>query len=139
MIIVDFLYCRSFHYSLSPNFCLFSILNLIFIAVVFITIIIIILLLVSRSLSLSLSLSLSHSLYHNSDLCIEYNNWVPWIDPTASINTSSKRKYRRRYIDDFKLPLIKNLHYMREENKLNRVKFIVIFPKRYDNIIYIHI
>ena len=54
--------------------------------------------------------------HDNSYLSMEYNNLVPLIDLTVSINTSSRRKYRKRYIDNFNLQ--KNLHYMREANKL---------------------
>ena len=48
-------------------------------------------------------------------LSMEYNNRVPLIDLTVSINTSSRTKYRKRYIDNFNLLLMKNFHCMREE------------------------
>jgi hypothetical protein len=75
--------------------------------------------------------------HDNSYLSIEYNNLFPWIELTVSINTSSRRKYRKRYIDNFYLPLIKNLHCMREESKLNpgttyRILHRMLILKRYD-------
>ena len=56
--------------------------------------------------------------HDNSYLSMEYNNGVPLIDHTMSINTSSRRKYRKRYIDNFNLLMKKNSHYKREVNKL---------------------
>ena len=47
--------------------------------------------------------------HDNSYLSIEYNNWVPLIDLTVSINTSSRRTYRKRYnfnIYNFKINII---------------------------------
>ena len=68
---------------------------------------------------------------------MEYNNWVPLIDFTASINTSSRREYRKRYIDNFSLLMKKNSHYMREVNKLILGTIYHILPQmlilmRYD-------
>ena len=73
----------------------------------------------------------------NSYLSVEYINWVLWIDLTISINTSSRRKYRKRYIDNFSLLMKKNSHYMREVNKLILGTIYRILPQmlilmRYD-------
>ena len=73
----------------------------------------------------------------NSYLSVEYINWVLWIDLTISINTSSRRKYRKRYIDNFSLLMKKNSHYMREVNKLILGTIYHILPQmlilmRYD-------
>ena len=73
----------------------------------------------------------------NSYLSVEYINWVLWIDLTISINTSSRRKYWKRYIDNFSLLMKKNSHYMREVNKLILGTIYHILPQmlilmRYD-------
>ena len=75
--------------------------------------------------------------HDNSYLSVEYINWVPLIDLTISINTSSRRKYRKRYIDNFSLLMKKNSHYMREVNKLILGTIYHILPQmlilmRYD-------
>ena len=102
--------------------------------------------LLSFILSVILSLSKSsirnccfHHIYahDNSYLSVEYINWVLWIDLTISINTSSRRKYRKRYIDNFSLLMKKNSHYMREVNKLILGTIYHILPQmlilmRYD-------
>ena len=50
------------------------------------------------------------AVHNNSYLSMQYNYWVPLIDLTVSINTSPRRKYRKRYIDNFNLQ--KKIHYM---------------------------
>ena len=112
MIVVDLLYFRSldhfFHYSLS----------------------------LSKSNIHNCCFYYPHHHHDNSYLSMEYNNRVHLIDLT-SINTSSRRKYRKRYIDNFSLLMKKNSHYMREVNKLILGTIYRILPQmlilmRYD-------
>ena len=82
-------------------------------------------------------ITLSLHAHANSYLSVEYINWVLWIDLTISINTSSRKKYRKRYIDNFSLLMKKNSHYMREVNKLILGTIYHILPQmlilmRYD-------
>ena len=91
---------------------------------IFVTIIFFIFIVLPLVCQYSASCIYSHD---NSYLSMEYNNWVPLIDPTVSINTSWKRKYRKRYIDNFNLQ--KNSHYMREANKLILAIIYRILPQ----------
>ena len=91
----------------------------------------------SLPLIVDLFLEPIHYAHDNSYLSVEYINWVLWIDLTISINTSSRRKYRKRYIDNFSLLMKKNSHYMREVNKLILGTIYHILPQmlilmRYD-------
>ena len=140
MIFVDFIYFRSF----SPLFFLSQ--SLVFVTVVFIILgrcslpvhVVFLLLVCQYSAYCLIVFSFSFvSAHDNSYLSVEYINWVLWIDLTISINTSSRRKYRKRYIDNFSLLMKKNSHYMREVNKLILGTIYHILPQmlilmRYD-------
>ena len=154
MIFVDFIYFRSF----SPLFFLSQ--GLVFVTVVFIILgrcslplhVVFLLLVCQYSAYCIIVFSFSfvscswcywvfffvcNYAHDNSYLSVEYINWVLWIDLTISINTSSRRKYRKRYIDNFSLLMKKNSHYMREVNKLILGTIYHILPQmlilmRYD-------
>ena len=117
MIVVDLLYFRSldhfFHYSLSLSKsnirnCCFHHPHHRAVDSQYISLII---------FYIEVFIMFSVDSHDNSYLSVEYINWVLLIDLTISINTSSRRKYRKRYIDIFSLLMKKNSHYMREVNK----------------------
>ena len=124
--------------------------SLVFVAVVFIVFIILLLvcqysascLIVFSASFVSCSRCYWDFFHDNSYLSIEYNNWVPLIDLTVSNNTSSRRTYRKRYIDNFNPLLKKNFRYMREVNKLTLGTIYHILPQtlilmRYIRLLFI--